>query len=94
LFQEEVIDKGTKNAIVRFFAYRGNNGLNLAKNEVEYYFEAEETEDVLASAKDYEMDLIKEINVNTNLLNIHVHSPENIYGKSMHPKMIWMMLYY
>ena len=62
------------------FAYRENNGLNLAKNEVEYYFEAEEIEDVLASAKDYEMDLIKEINVNTNLLsNIHVHSPENIY---------------
>ncbi len=27
------------------------------------------------------MDLIKEINVNTNLLsNIHVHSPENIYA--------------
>lgn len=81
LFQEQVIDKGLKNAIVRFFAYRENNGLNLAKNEVEYYFEAEETGDVLASAKDYEMDLIKEINVNTNLLsNIHVHSPENIYA--------------
>ncbi|MDE5449539.1 aminotransferase class IV, partial [Elizabethkingia meningoseptica] len=69
------------NGIIRFFAYRGNNGQNLSKNEVEYYFETEETADVLANAKDYEIDLIKEINVNTNLLsNIHVHSPENIYA--------------
>ncbi|AQX03923.1 aminodeoxychorismate lyase [Elizabethkingia meningoseptica] len=81
LFQEQVIDKGVSNGIIRFFAYRGNNGQNLSKNEVEYYFETEETADVLANAKDYEIDLIKEINVNTNLLsNIHVHSPENIYA--------------
>ncbi|WP_185212500.1 aminotransferase class IV [Elizabethkingia meningoseptica] len=81
LFQEQVIDKGVSNGIIRFFAYRGNNGQNLSKNEVEYYFETEESADVLANAKDYEIDLIKEINVNTNLLsNIHVHSPENIYA--------------
>ncbi|WP_407482791.1 aminotransferase class IV [Elizabethkingia meningoseptica] len=81
LFQEQVIDKGVSNGIIRFFAYRGNNGQNLSKNDVEYYFEAEEAADVLSNAKDYEIDLIKEINVNTNLLsNIHVHSPENIYA--------------
>ncbi|KAF5279710.1 hypothetical protein FQR65_LT15299 [Abscondita terminalis] len=61
LFQEEVIDRGIKDAIVKFFAYRTGTIPSLTKNEVEYYFEAEgRYEDILASAKDYEMDLIKE----------------------------------
>ena len=81
LFQDEVIDKGVNNALIKFFAYRGQ-GENLAKNPVEFYFEVLEVEDVLKAGKDYEIDIIKEINVNTNLLsNIHVHSAENVYAE-------------
>jgi branched-chain amino acid aminotransferase len=50
-------------------------------------------DDVLAvHQRPLELDLIKEINVNNNLLsNIRVHCPENIYGKFMPRKMILMM---
>ena len=38
-------------------------------------------DDVLAIQSDIEIDVIKEISVNTNLLsNIRVHSPENVYA--------------
>ncbi|QCX53587.1 aminotransferase class IV [Elizabethkingia sp. JS20170427COW] len=82
LLTKEVIEKGVKNARIKFFVYRASSAQqNLAKNNVEFYFEVQEVEDILKAEKDYELDLIKEINVNTNLFsNIHVHSPENIYA--------------
>ncbi|NAW50525.1 aminodeoxychorismate lyase [Elizabethkingia argentiflava] len=81
LFQAEVLMKEIKNAVIKFFAYRGGREGDLVRQAVEYYFEVEEVSDVLAKRKDYKLDLIKEIHVNTNLLsNIHVHSTENIYA--------------
>ena len=55
----------------------------MAKSSVSYYFEVLETQDVLAlQNRALELDLIKEINVNNNLLsNIRVHCPENIYAE-------------
>lgn len=83
LFQKEVIDgKGISNAIINFQVFRNSDGATLSKSSISYFYEAEEKEDILAvQERSLELDLIKEINVNNNLLsNIRVHSPENIYG--------------
>lgn len=84
LFQKEIIDqKGIQNGIINFQVFRNNDGLTLSKSTISYFYEVIETDDVLAVHKrPLELDLIKEINVNNNLLsNIRVHSPENIYGE-------------
>lgn len=74
--------QGVSDGIIHFMVYRNNDGKPLQKSEVSFVFEVEEKEDVLMLNENYEMDLIKEINVNTNLLsNIRVHCPENIYAE-------------
>ncbi|UZT99775.1 aminotransferase class IV [Chryseobacterium fluminis] len=83
LFQKEIIEgKGIGNGIINFQVYRNSDGITLSKSSVSYSYEVSELEDVLAThPRPLELDLIKEINVNNNLLsNIRVHCPENIYG--------------
>ncbi|KQT23999.1 aminodeoxychorismate lyase [Chryseobacterium sp. Leaf405] len=83
LFQKDIIDgKGTNNGIINFLVFRNSDGITLSKSSVSYFYEVSEMDDVLAvHQRPLELDLIKEINVNNNLLsNIRVHSPENIYG--------------
>lgn len=84
LFNEKVIqEKAIANGIINFLVFRNLDGITLAKSSVSYYFEVLETQDVLAlQNRALELDLIKEINVNNNLLsNIRVHCPENIYAE-------------
>ncbi|KAA0130404.1 aminotransferase class IV [Chryseobacterium sp. SN22] len=83
LFRKEVIDgKGIRNGIINFQVFRNSDGITLSKSSVSYLYDITEKVDVLAvHERALELDLIKEINVNNNLLsNIRVHSPENIYG--------------
>lgn len=83
LFRKEVIDgKGIGNGIINFQVFRNSDGITLSKSSVSYLYDITEKVDVLAvHERALELDLIKEINVNNNLLsNIRVHSPENIYG--------------
>ena len=84
LFQKDVIDgKGIENGIINFQVFRNSDELTLAKSSISYFYEVEEKEDILdLHQRPLELDLIKEINVNNNLLsNIRVHCPENIYGR-------------
>ncbi len=84
LFRKEVIDgKGIKNGIINFQVFRNSDQMTLSRSSVSYFYEVEEKEDVLTvHQRPLELDLIKEINVNNNLLsNIRVHCPENIYGE-------------
>ncbi|WP_345992192.1 aminotransferase class IV [Chryseobacterium sp. Chry.R1] len=83
LFQKEVIEgKNSKNAIINFQVFRNSDELTLAKSSISYFYEVDEKDDILTiHQRLLELDLIKEINVNNNLLsNIRVHCPENIYG--------------
>jgi branched-chain amino acid aminotransferase len=81
-FSKEIIEGKIQNGIINFQVFRNNDGITLSKSSVSYFYEVTETEDVLSlHERPLELDLIKEINVNNNLLsNIRVHSPENIYG--------------
>ena len=82
LFADEVISKNVENGIVNFLVYRNIDEKPLQKSEISFWFEVTEKVDILSIQKSFEMDLIKEINVNTNLLsNIRVHCPENIYAE-------------
>lgn len=82
LFTENVIRKGISDAVINFIAYRNNDGELPSKSGVSFYFEVNPVTDFLEIQKELEMDVIKEINVNTNLLsNIRVHCPENIYAE-------------
>ncbi|MBB4806251.1 branched-chain amino acid aminotransferase [Chryseobacterium defluvii] len=83
LFQKDTIEgKGITNGIINFQVFRNSDEITLAKSSVSYFYEITETNDVLSVyQRPLELDLIKEINVNNNLLsNIRVHCPENIYG--------------
>lgn len=82
LFQREVLDKGVQNGIIQLMAYRKQENKPLPKSQTAFYFEVEESGDILDIQSNIELDLIKEINVNANLLsNIRVHSAENIYAE-------------
>ena len=82
LFTESVLNKGVSDGIIVLLMYRNKTENSLEKAEVAFYFEVNAIDDVLSIQRGIEMDLIKEINVNTNLLsNIRVHCPENIYAE-------------
>lgn len=82
LFAKEVLEKGIENGIINWMTYRKRDEKSLSKSEISFYFEVERLNDILDIQGNIELDLIKEINVNTNLLsNIRVHCPENIYAE-------------
>ena len=82
LFQQNVISKGTSNGTITFLAFRNKSGEQLSKEKVEYYFEVNPHKDILEWNRPIEMDMTKEISVNTSLLsNIYVHCPENVYAE-------------
>ncbi|WP_294243543.1 aminotransferase class IV [uncultured Chryseobacterium sp.] len=84
LFRKEIIeDEGIVNGIINFQVFRNRDADILSKSSVSYFYEVKEIADVMSvHERPLELDMIKEINVNNNLLsNIRVHSPENIYGE-------------
>ena len=82
LFTENAISKGVSNGIINFLVYRNADAKPLQKSEISFWFDVTEMSDVLQIQGDFEMDLIKEISVNTNLLsNIRVHNAENVYAE-------------
>ena len=82
LFQEKIISQVVEHGIIQFLTFRNTTEQLLSKSDTSYYFEFKPTEDILSIRGSIELDLMKEINVNNNLLsNIHVHCPENIYAE-------------
>ena len=81
LFEEQVLSQGIHNAVIRFYVYRNSDCAPLHRSDVSYYADVMATEDICGIQGDYVLDLIKEININSNLLSgIQVHCPENIYA--------------
>ena len=81
IFNQAISENQFQNGIIEILAYRNRTESFSAKTPVHYYFELKKVEDVLSIQANIEIDIIKEISVNTNLLsNIRVHSPENVYA--------------
>jgi len=82
LFAEKVIEAGISDGVINFHVYRNSQESLLSKREISFYFEVDSPRNILEMQRAFEIDLIKEISVNTNVLSgIHVHSPENIYAE-------------
>lgn len=82
IFIKAILENQVKDAVIEILAYRNRDEVLSAKTTVHFYYEIKQKNDVLNITEKYELDLIKEISVNNNLLsNIKVHSPENIYAE-------------
>lgn len=82
IFLAAIAENQVKEGVIELLAYRNRDDGFSAKTPVHFYFEIRQKDEVLKISEKYELDLIKEISVNTNVLsNIKVHSPENIYAE-------------
>lgn len=83
ILNEEIQKKQLQNAIINLHIYRDlNSNSPLPKRQVFYYMEHREISDIFEIQGEYEVDVLREIFVNSSLLsNIKTHCPENIYAK-------------
>ena len=82
IFLAAIAENQVKEGVIELLAYRNRDDGFSAKTPVHFYFEIRQKDEVLKISEKYELDLMKEISVNTNVLsNIKVHSPENIYAE-------------
>lgn len=80
-FGMAIMEHNFSEGFIRFLAYREEEGQVSAKTPVHYFYSLE-TAEVFNLKDNIRIDLVKEINVNTNLLsNIRVHTPENTYAE-------------
>ena len=82
ILEKKITDEELQNAFIHFIIYRNDDDLPLTKSPVNFFISSRLTDDVLnINTHTIEMDLLKEISINTSLLNnILTHSPENIYA--------------
>ena len=82
IFLAAIAENQIQEGVIELLAYRNRDDGFSAKTPVHFYFEIKQKDEVLKISDKYELDLMKEISVNTNVLsNIKVHSPENIYAE-------------
>jgi branched-chain amino acid aminotransferase len=82
IFNVAIQENQLQTGIIDFLAFRNREENFNAKTEVHFYFELKSNGEIFSIKKEIELDLIKEVTVNTNILsNIRTHSPENIYAR-------------
>ena len=82
IFLAAIAENQIQEGVIELLAYRNRDDGFSAKTPVHFYFEIRQKDEVLKISDKYELDLMKEISVNTNVLsNIKVYSPENIYAE-------------
>ena len=83
ILERKIIEENLQNAFIHFMIYRNEDDLPLTKSPVNFFINSRITDDILnINTHTIEMDLLKEISINTGLLNnILTHSPENIYAE-------------
>ena len=81
-FNKAISENNLELGVITFMAFRNREDVLSSRTLVQYYFELNNDVNVLSIHKNIEIDLLKEISVNTNILsNIRTHSPENIYAE-------------
>lgn len=82
LFSKAILENNLENGNITLIAFRNRDENISVKTEVHFLYELNSTKDFLQISKNIELDLLKDIFVNTHLLsNIRTHSPENIYAE-------------
>lgn len=81
IFQQAIKENAFNNGTIELLSYRNREEEITAKTPVHLWYELQPCEEVLSIRGSMELDLIKEISVNTHLLsNIRTHAPENTYA--------------
>ncbi|WDT68176.1 aminotransferase class IV [Cloacibacterium sp. TD35] len=81
-FNKAISENDFAKGVIAFMAFRNREDVLSSKTPVQFYYELDNGVNVLSIHKNIEIDLLKEISVNTNILsNIRTHSPENIYAE-------------
>lgn len=82
LFQKAIYENIFDNGVITLLAFRNKEKDFNAKTPVQYYYELISSGDFICIKENIELDILKEISVNTHILsNIRTHSPENIYAE-------------
>ncbi|MDO4762827.1 MAG: aminotransferase class IV [Flavobacteriaceae bacterium] len=82
ILEKKISEQQLNNASVHFLVYRQETPVALTKSPVQFFIDCKENGDILEIKRNIEVDLLKEISVNTTLLNhILTHCPENIYAE-------------
>lgn len=82
ILEQKISEEQLQNGFIHFLVYRNEDNLALPKSPVQFFIKAKSTSDILAIQGNIEVDVMKEISVNTSLLNnIITHNPENTYAQ-------------
>lgn len=82
ILNKKISEDGLGNAFLQSVVYRNEENIILTKSPVNLFIKNHKTDDILEIQRNIEVDLLKEISVNTSLLNsILTHCPENIYAQ-------------
>lgn len=82
ILEQKITEVQLDNAVIHFVVYRNDDGFPLPKSPSQFFINALSTDDIFTIKGSLEVDLLKEISVNTHILsNIQTHCPENIYAQ-------------
>lgn len=82
VFQKAILENNLENGTINLLAFRNKDKELSSKTPVQFYYELHFSGEILSIKRNVELDILKEISVNTNILsNIRTHSPENIYAE-------------
>ncbi|MDY3319115.1 aminotransferase class IV [Riemerella anatipestifer] len=82
IFSQTIQDLSFDRGCIKVLVFRKNETFFSAKTPVYFVYEVVREDDLFQVKKGIELDIIKEISVNTHILsNIHTHCPENIYAE-------------
>lgn len=82
LFQKAIQENNFESGVINLLVFRNKEADFNAKTPVQFYYEIISSGDILSIKGKTELDILKEISVNANILsNIRTHSPENIYAE-------------
>lgn len=82
MLEQKIAEEQLQNGLIHFLVYRNEDNLTLPKSPVQFFVEAKPCEDLCSIQGNMEIDVIKDISVNTSLLNnIITHNPENTYAQ-------------
>lgn len=82
VFQNTILENNLENGTINLLAFRNKDKDLSPRTPVQFYYELNFSGEILSIKRNVELDILKEISVNTNILsNIRTHSPENIYAE-------------
>lgn len=82
ILNSKIAKLSLEHAFIHFIVYRNQSNLELTKAPVSFFTQHYPSSDILEPKQNIKVDLLKEISINTGILNnILTHRPENTYAE-------------